>query len=183
MKGKLTDKQKKFVDEYLICLNATEAAIRAGYSKKTAGSVGHENLKKPEIEKAIAEKQKKLQEKTEITTERVLDEYAKLAFSQLPGIANYSGGYMSLEDFENLTDAQRACIKDFECTTEKQIDPSGEVVPVSKVKVKLHDKMKALDSIARHLGLFNGKVGAEGEGATQTIYNFIIKGKDEQKSS
>lgn len=53
----LTDKQQRFVDEYLIDLNATQAAIRAGYSEKTAYSVGHENLKKPEIQKAIQEAQ------------------------------------------------------------------------------------------------------------------------------
>jgi phage terminase small subunit len=52
---RLTDKQRIFVSEYLTCLNASEAARRAGYSETTAGSIGHENLKKPEIQKAIAE--------------------------------------------------------------------------------------------------------------------------------
>lgn len=63
MKG-LTQKQQRFCDEYLIDLNATQAAIRAGYSKKTAYSIGDENLKKPEIkneiEKRMAEKEKSL---------------------------------------------------------------------------------------------------------------------------
>lgn len=71
-KGKLTPKQEKFVAEYLVDLNATQAAIRAGYSEKTASAIGHENLNKPEIASAIAAKQAKLSEKTEITTEFVL---------------------------------------------------------------------------------------------------------------
>ncbi len=50
---KLTQKQKLFIGEYVVSLNASEAALRAGYSKKTAGAIGHENLKKPEIQKAI----------------------------------------------------------------------------------------------------------------------------------
>lgn len=63
--AKLTPKQKRFVEEYVVDCNATQAAIRAGYSPKTAYSIGQENLKKPEVMKAIAEKQKKVSEKTE----------------------------------------------------------------------------------------------------------------------
>lgn len=63
--AKLTPKQKRFVEEYVIDCNATQAAIRAGYSPKTAYSIGQENLKKPEVMKAITEKQKKVSEKTE----------------------------------------------------------------------------------------------------------------------
>lgn len=54
--AKLTEKQKRFCDEYLIDLNATQAAIRAGYSEKTAHSIGAENLTKPEIQKCLSEK-------------------------------------------------------------------------------------------------------------------------------
>lgn len=56
----LTDKQRRFVEEYLVDLNATQAAIRAGYSKKTAGQIGDENLRKPEIAKAVQEEQENL---------------------------------------------------------------------------------------------------------------------------
>ena len=63
--AKLTPKQKRFVEEYVIDCNATQAAIRAGYSPKTAYSIGQENLKQPEVMKAIAEKQKKVSERTE----------------------------------------------------------------------------------------------------------------------
>lgn len=68
----LTPKQQRFVEEYLIDLNATQAAIRSGYSEKTAYSVGHENLKKPEIQKAIQEAQESLSNKTQLTVDMVV---------------------------------------------------------------------------------------------------------------
>lgn len=68
----LTPKQQRFVEEYLIDLNATQAAIRSGYSEKTAKSVGHENLTKPDIQKAIAEAQEKLSNKAQVTVEMVV---------------------------------------------------------------------------------------------------------------
>lgn len=77
----LNPKQQRFVDEYLVDLNATQAAIRAGYSVDTAGSIGHENLKKPEIQLAIAEARKQQQERTGITADRVLLEIAHVALA------------------------------------------------------------------------------------------------------
>lgn len=70
----LTAKQQRFVEEYLIDLNATQAAIRAGYSEKTAYSIGQENLKKPDIAAEIEKRQDKLGEEAEITAEWVLKE-------------------------------------------------------------------------------------------------------------
>ena len=70
--GKLTDKQKRFVEEYLVDLNATQAAIRAGYSEKTAYSIGVENLRKPEIKKAIEKAQNERSERVLVTQEDVI---------------------------------------------------------------------------------------------------------------
>lgn len=75
----LTPKQQRFVEEYLIDLNATQAAIRAGYSEKTAYSVGHENLKKPEIQKAIEEAKKQVSKRTELTVDMVVNGLLKEA--------------------------------------------------------------------------------------------------------
>lgn len=77
----LTEKQQRFVDEYLVDLNATQAAIRAGYSADTAGAIGHENLKKPEIVLALAEARKAQQERTQITADRVVTELGMIAFA------------------------------------------------------------------------------------------------------
>ena len=68
----LTAKQARFVEEYLIDLNATQAAIRAGYSEKTAHSIGAENLIKPEIQNAISEARARISERTELTVDMVV---------------------------------------------------------------------------------------------------------------
>lgn len=70
----LTDRQQRFVAEYLIDLNATQAAIRAGYSEKTARSVGSENLTKPDIAEAISKAQSKIAKKVEVTVESLANE-------------------------------------------------------------------------------------------------------------
>ena len=79
MPAKLTPKQERFVSEYLIDLNATQAAIRAGYSAKTAFSIGVENLSKPLIQDALQKALKKQQERTEITADMVVKELKKIA--------------------------------------------------------------------------------------------------------
>ena len=79
----MTSKQKKFCDEYLIDHNATQAAIRAGYSKKTAYSMGCENLKKPEIKKYIKERQKKASATAEITMDKVIKALERIGFAEI----------------------------------------------------------------------------------------------------
>jgi len=69
----LTLKQQRFVEEFLVDWNATQAAIRAGYSKKTAYSVGWENLRKPEIQEALQKRKKAISEKTGLTTEKIIE--------------------------------------------------------------------------------------------------------------
>ena len=83
MAKKLNKRQAKFVDEYLIDLNATQAALRAGYSPKTARFIGCQNLTKVNISEAIQERQKELQKETQITQVRVLQEEARLAFQDV----------------------------------------------------------------------------------------------------
>ena len=75
----LTDKQQRFVEEYLIDLNATQAAIRAGYSEKTAKSIGQENLTKPDIQKAIEEAKNQVSKRTELTVDMVVNGLLKEA--------------------------------------------------------------------------------------------------------
>ena len=81
----LTGKQQNFVNEYLIDLNATAAAKRAGYSVKSAHDIGWENLKKPEIAAAIAKRRQRMIEKLEITQEMIVQELAKIGFSDVGG--------------------------------------------------------------------------------------------------
>lgn len=90
-KAKLTEKQQRFVDEYLIDLNATQAAIRAGYSVKTANEQGSQNLAKLSIQQAIAEQMAERSKRTGINQDRVVLELAKIALVKMTDIVDSQG--------------------------------------------------------------------------------------------
>ncbi len=148
----MTKKQKRFVEEYLIDLNSTQAAIRAGYSKKTAYAIGTENLKKPEIRDEIQRRQEQLQNKLEITQEKVLQELAAIAF------ANGS-------DFAQVVnDGLQPTVKMVSTDTlppEKLAAIAGIKANQYGIEVKLHDKVKALELLSKYLGVFDGGAGQE----------------------
>lgn len=99
----LTAKQAAFVREYLVDLNATQAAIRAGYSKKTANVIASELLAKPNIQSAIQEEMKKRAERTEITADKVLKEFAKLAFFDPRKLFDDKGNPKDITELEDDT--------------------------------------------------------------------------------
>ena len=157
---KLTSKQKMFVKEYLVDLNATQAALRAGYSEKTAYRTGADNLKKPQIQEAIQQAMQKREQRTEITADKVLEEYAKLGFSDV-------SDYLEVVTERVLVDRTAegepiSEIKQFVFMKNTADIPPEKLAAISEVKqhkdgsisFKLHDKRGALDSIARHLGMF-----------------------------
>ena len=154
---KLTDKQERFCYEYCIDFNATKAAIRAGYSENTAYSIGNENLKKPEIKKRISEMQSNLSETAGISALKVINEHAKIAFT---GIANLKDGWMTLKDFESLSDDEKACIQEVQTKEARRADGGDGIVIEMWVKIKLYDKQKSLDSISNMLG-FNAPTKQE----------------------
>ncbi len=80
--GELNSKQKKFCEEYIVDNNATQAAIRAGHPKRSAYSTGHDNLKKPKIQRYISELKKARSLRTQVTADRVLEELAKIGFAK-----------------------------------------------------------------------------------------------------
>lgn len=151
----LTAKQERFVAEYLIDLNATQAAIRAGYSEKTAHVIGPENLGKPIIQGAISEAQAKRAERTEITQDRVLSELAKIGFSDLRKVVTTHGSLIDVQDWDDDTAGAIASV-------EVVKRPSGEYDEDNKpildhvAKIKTWDKLSALEKLGKHLGMFSG---------------------------
>lgn len=141
----MTKKQKLFIEEYLIDLNATQAAIRAGYSPETAGSIGSENLKKPEIrariDKAMAERSRR----TGITQDRVLMELAKIGFANIKDVI----------DTETAKIRDDAKEEDLACIQSVKVKPNEWG---TEREVKMYDKKSALVDIGRHLGMFKDKV-------------------------
>lgn len=148
--GKLTNKQKRFCEEYLVDLNATQAAIRAGYSKHTAGSIGEENLRKPEIKKYVAKLQEKLSKETGITAKMVIDELAKIGFSN---IQDFIDSDNSVKDISDIDRSQAAAVEG----VKKIVTEWGEGKKAGKrtaITFKLYDKGAALERLGKHLGVF-----------------------------
>lgn len=148
--NKLTAKQERFCDEYIIDLNATQAAIRAGYSEKTAHSIGNENLTKPEIQNRIKEKQQEIQERNKIKADDVVQELAKIGFMTIDEIFD---GNNHIKEVDMLSDKAKASISSIKITQKTYGKDDNETTEVTK-EVKLWDKGKALVELGKHLGIF-----------------------------
>lgn len=151
--AKLTKKQKLFVEEYLIDLNATQAAIRAGYSTNTAYSIGDENLKKPEIKNAIEKALAERSRRTGINQDRIIHELAKIAFLNPTDVINMDEATVNGEANRDDT-AAISSVKVKRIPTD-----NGNIV---EREVKTYDKIKALELLGKHIGMFNDKLKIEG---------------------
>jgi phage terminase small subunit len=157
-KQKLTAKQERFVAEYLIDLNATAAAVRAGYAPKWADRQAHLLIEKNRvIADAIQSALKKRNERLEITADMVLRELARVAFSDARRLYNDDGSLKTPNELDDDTAAALAGIDTFE-----EFDGRGENRRLIGYTKKIHrwDKVKSLELLGKHLGLFpvNGRL-------------------------
>lgn len=152
----LTPKQVQFVAEYLIDLNATQAAIRAGYSAKTANRIASENLSKPDIQAAIQDAMQRREERTEVTQDRVLRELAKIGFADIRKAVQW-GASMPVVD-EETGDVTLANGISLVPSDKLDADTAAAISEVAQtrdgLRVKFHDKRAALVDMGRHLGMF-----------------------------
>ena len=154
----LTPRQVRFVAEYLVDLNSTQSAIRAGYAPKRADQIGYENLRKPEVAAAVAKGTARHLEKAELSASRVLEELRRLAFVDVTGVFDDAGRLRPLREW---TPEQRAALAGYEVIVKNAAAGDGHTDTVHKVK--LHDKLKALDLLARHFALLHDQVSIEGD--------------------
>jgi phage terminase small subunit len=158
----MTPKQERFVEEYLIDLNATQAAIRAGYSEATAAEQGSRLLSNVKISDAVSEGRRKLSERTEITQERVLKELGKIGFANMDDYIRVGIDGDAFVDLSELDRDKAAAIS--EVTVEDFTDGRGEDSrDVRKIKFKLLDKRAALVDIGKHLGMFSDRIEHTGK--------------------
>jgi phage terminase small subunit len=144
---RMTDKQERFCEEYMIDLNATQAAIRAGYSPKTANEQGSQLLAKLSIQNRIAQLQAEQSRRTGVSTDRVVRELAKIAFVNAADLIDpKTASLKSDASHDDLAAVQSVKVKTF-----------GE--DGLEQEVKLADKLRALDLLGKHLGMFNGASG------------------------
>lgn len=173
-KKPLNARQQRFVDEYLIDLNGTQAAIRAGYSEKTARQIADQLLSKLDIKQAIQARMKDREKRTEITQDRVLQELARLAFFDIRKLYNEDG---SMKTPHELDDDAAAALSGIDVTEE--FDGYGEerkMIGYTK-KAKVFDKGTALTLAMRHLGMLNDKMQLSGE-TLVTIKDYTGRKKD-----
>lgn len=149
----LTDKQARFVEEYLVDLNATQAAIRAGYSENTAAVIGCENLTKPNIASAIAQAKADRSTRTEITQDKVLREIARVGFSDLRKMMTDEGALLDPQEWDDDTAAAISSIE-VVTTYNGETDENGRKIPEHTKKIKVWDKNAALEKLCKHLGLY-----------------------------
>jgi phage terminase small subunit len=156
---KMTAKEERFCFEYFIDYNATRAAKTAGYSEKTAYSIGQRLLKKAEVKERIQEMQDHISETAGISILKIIKEHEKIAFSN---VGNMHDGWMKLKDFAALTDDQKAAVQIVSTKQTRRIDPNGNKGEIldEMVRIKLYDKQKSLDSLSKLFG-FEAPIKAE----------------------
>lgn len=149
----LTPKQQLFVEEYLIDLNATQAAIRAGYSPNNADKIGSELLGKTRVSEAIKIAMAERSRRTGINQDRILAELAKIALVNPARVVN----------FDEATIREDALLEDLAAVASVKVKrfPTKDGEGIER-EVKFHDKNKALDLAGRHLGMFKDRLELSG---------------------
>lgn len=148
----MTKKQKRFVEEYLVDLNATQATIRAGYkagSAQRASEIGSELLQKTPVSDAIAKAMAERSKRTGISQDRVIQELARIAFVNPQNVINPKDASVKA----NATEDDLACIQSVKVKT-----TNGSKGKSIEREVRLNDKMKALELLGKHLGMFKDKL-------------------------
>lgn len=162
----LNRRQIMFVLEYLTDLNATQAAIRAGYSERTAYAIGHKLLKNAEVKSAIENAMSRRAKRTEITADAVIQELAAVGFARVDEYLSWGQNGLELKTSQNLTSQQLSAVSEVSETPNRH----GKVV-----RFKLHDKLRALELLGQHLGIF--KVADRSDPTLlEKMYEEMVKG-------
>ena len=147
--AELPKKQQRFVQQYLLDPNGKQAAIRAKYSERSAEVQASQLLRNPKVFAVVEAGQKRLAELVKVQQYEIVRELRKIAFSNMCMYLSWGPDGVKLTDSEALTPEQAACVAE----VSEQITESSR-----HVKFKLHNKIDALNSLAKHLGMFPSKV-------------------------
>lgn len=158
----LNEKRQRFVEEYLIDLNGTQAAIRAGYSAKTANEQASRLLTNVNVQQAISAAMAERSKRTGINQDRVVLELAKIALVKITDIVDSQGRIKSTATDDDLACIESVKYKKFESDTGSSVER----------EVKIASKLKALELLGKHLGMWNDKLDVN---ITQPI---VITGED-----
>lgn len=145
----LTKKQRLFVDEYLIDLNATQAAIRAGYSTRRATEIGYQLLQRPEVAQAIQAAMAERSKRTEVEADYVIRRLREIDEMDVLDILEDDGSFRSIRDWPR---AWRQFLSGIEIA--ELFEGRGDDRRIAGVlrKVKWPDKLRNLELLSRHVG-------------------------------
>ena len=150
----LTPKEYRMVTEYIIDLNTSAAARRAGYSAKTAHVIGHEVLRKPKVAAAVRAAKAERSQRTQITADRVLQELAAIAFTKTSDLVVWSEDAVEkYEPSQLLSDTQAASVSRIKSKKTTHHYPKGESETTHEMELWQHDKASALREMGKHLGI------------------------------
>lgn len=155
---KLPPMQDRFVDEWLIDFNGTQAAIRAGYSERSARSIAGRLLTKDNIQAEISRRQRDLQRRTEVSQERVVKELARVAFADATDYVQVETRTVEKNDGTELSYQTVTLTETAELSADQRAAIASIKQGANGVEIKLHDKIKALELLGRHIGMFNDKL-------------------------
>lgn len=166
--ARLTEKQKCFVEEYLVDLNATQAAIRAGYSEKTAEQMGYQLLQKTSVQEAIQLSMAARSKRTGITQDRVLQELARIAFANGTDFARVVVREEPIHMVDEEGELRRVVrrIQTVEIVDTDRVDPEkrAAIAGIKEgkhgIEVSSYDKLRALELLGKHLGMFDPNKGS-----------------------
>ena len=184
----MTDAQKRFCDEYLIDLNATRA-YKTAYSRcqkdETANVNSSKLLRNTKVQEYIAEKMKEREQRTGITQDMVINELAKIAFFNIKDIYNANGTLKSIKDIDQKTSAAISSVKTLQkagamkisINTDKQDtdDIPIEHIQEQTVEFKTNDKVKALELLGKHFGMFKEQVDISQDKPFEVNINVVKK--------
>ena len=164
----MNPKQLRFCQEYVIDLNATQAAIRAGYSEKTANQIGSRLLANVKVQAEIVRLRSQVSEKLEITHEAVIREIARVAFGR---VAKFIKVNADGDPYVDLSDATPEDLDLLESVqSEDYLDGRGKGArAVRKTKIVFQDRLKALQMLGQHLGLFIDRKEVSGPGGAPVV--------------
>lgn len=164
-KKQLSEQRQRFVDEYLIDLNGTQAAIRAGYSSKTAQEQASRLLSNVMVQQAISVAMAERSKRTGVNQDRVVLELAKIAFVKMTDIVDSQGRIK-----DNATEDDLSCIESVKYKSSES-DTGSSI----EREVKIASKLKALEMLGKHLGMWNDKLDVN------IIQPVVISGEDSLK--
>jgi phage terminase small subunit len=167
--NKLSAKRQRFVDEYCVDFNGTQAAIRAGYSIRTANEQAARLLATVSVKKALDEKRLEIAEESKLKVSDVIDELRNIAFSDITQVISFSASKAKIKSSRKLTEDAKKTIASVSQTQ-------------NGLTVKLHDKVKALELLGRYLNIFTDRVEVDGCGLG-LILNMNAPAADKREDS